>query len=462
MHRKCNSLTCLVAFIVGCLLIGTSRGQSRPNVILVMADDMGWGDVGYNGHPNLQTPHLDRMAKEGVRFNRFYAASAVCSPTRASCLTGRHSVRLGIHGANNGHMPSNEQTLAETLKGSGYRTGHFGKWHLGTLTRKTKDSNRGGPRGIPHYAPPWDHGFDSSFSTEAKVPTFNPMQAPLSTEVKPYGTSYWVSEETRATSNLEGDDSRIIMDRVVPFIEGAAQAKRPFFCVVWFHAPHLPIVADPEQLARYPASLPLFSRHYYGCISALDKQVGRLRKALASLGVSRNTMLFFCSDNGPEGRKQGLKAPGRTRGLRGRKRSLFEGGIRVPGLLVWPARFPAPRVIDAPCVTSDYVPTILDALGIESKMKHDGCSLMPLLTGEASKRPRPIGFQNSKMAVWMTDRWKLVMRGRSASPLLYDIKADPAEKKNLAAQYSDRVKDMLAALNTCRADCRQTEKTAER
>ena len=271
-----------------------------------MTDDQGWGDTGYNGHPVLKTPNLDAMARDGIRFDRFYAGAPVCSPTRGSAITGRHPYRYGIFYANVGHMKPEEVTLAEALKPLGYMTGHFGKWHLGTLTKTERDSNRGGPRGAAHYSPPWENGFDVCFSTEAKVPTWNPMVTPPGAgkrraEGRPYGTAYWIGPGKKATKDLEGDDSRIIMDRVVPFIEKATAEGRPFLAVIWFHSPHRPVVAGPEYKRLY-ADRPKAEQNYYGCLTAMDEQVGRLRKTLARCGAAENTMLWFCSDNGPEGR----------------------------------------------------------------------------------------------------------------------------------------------------------------
>ena len=327
-----------------------ARGSTRPNIILVMADDLGWGDLGCFGHPDLKTPYLDALASAGLRFTRFHAAAPVCSPTRASCLTGRHPYRAGIRNANSGHLGANEVTLQGLLGQAGYRTGHFGKWHLGTLTKTLKESNRGGPRGVAHYAPPWQRGFEVCFSTEAKVPTFDPMKTPKSG--KPYGTYYWNQQGERITENLEGDDSRIIMDRVLPFVRDSVDKKDPFFAVVWFHAPHLPVVASDADRKPY-AQFNELTQHYYGCITALDREVGRLQKTLDELGVRDNTIVWFCSDNGPEGKKG--KAPGSAGPLRGRKRSLFEGGTRVPGILSWPNKLPKGHVVDTLACTSDFM-----------------------------------------------------------------------------------------------------------
>jgi len=429
----------------------------KPNVILCMTDDQGWGDTGYNGHPLLKTPNLDNMAAEGIRFDRWYSAAPVCSPTRGSCITGRHPYRYGILFANVGHMRKQELTLAEALKFQGYRTGHFGKWHLGTLTTKFKDSNRGRPGDETHYSPPWDNGFDVCFSTEAKVPTWNPMKKPGSDE--PYGTRYFNSDGSVETENLEGDDSRVIMDRVVPFIRGAVEQGKPFLAVVWFHAPHLPVVAGPKHRAMYEG---VKGAHpdYHGCLTAMDEQVGRLRKLLDELGVAENTMFWFCADNGPEG---GSSAPGSAGPFRGRKRSLFEGGVRVPGILVWPARIKKPRVVAMPCSTSDYFPTVLDALGLKIKgrpLPIDGVSLLPLIEGKMQQRPRPIAFQSSGQVSLVDNRYKIIKSGhngkRKGRFMLFDLIEDPAETTDLAAEKPEIVAAMRETLRQWEASCRES------
>ncbi|MHC4908807.1 MAG: sulfatase family protein, partial [Planctomycetota bacterium] len=279
----------------------TDAAPPRPNVILVMADDLGWGDTSCNGHPVLKTPHIDALARDGVVFERFYAQSPVCSPTRASCLTGLHPYRVGIRGANQGHLPADAVTLQSLLKARGYRTGHFGKWHLGTLTTTVKESNRGGPRGAAHYAPPWERDFDACFSTEAKVPTYDPMVHPETGA--PYGTHFWTGPGKRAIENLEGDDSRVIMDRAVPFIERSVENDRPFLAVIWFHTPHLPLKAGESDRAPF-ASEAIERQHYFGAVAAMDAQIGRLRARLGELGIADDTIIWFCSDNGPEGAKE--------------------------------------------------------------------------------------------------------------------------------------------------------------
>lgn len=437
----------LTALALGCVIhfTGDCRAQSeRPNIILMMADDLGYGDVGYNGNKVIKTPNLDAMSKAGLRFDRFYAQAPVCSPTRGSCITGRHPYRYGIFFANTGHLLKKEVNLAEILKAQGYRTGHFGKWHLGTLTKTVKESNRGGPKGVKHYAPPWERGFEECFSTEAKVPTWNPMIHPENG--KPYGTHYWTGPEQRATENLQGDDSRIIMDRAIPFIQKSAKEKNPFFTIIWFHTPHLPVVAGPEYLKLYPKAKGK-AQHYFGCITAMDEQIGRLRKELRTLGVAENTLLWFASDNGPEG-KAG-RAPGSAGPLRGRKRDLYEGGIRVPGLLEWPKKIKGGRHTSIPACTSDYVPTVLDLLKLKLKkdLPLDGVSLLPLIEGAMKARPKAIGFESRNQVAWIDNQWKLYGQiGKQKKMSLYDLSKDVGERTDLSKTYPERLETMRKQL----------------
>ena len=326
--KYCRLLSVFLAFTFSCGYLTAAR----PNFVLVMSDDQGWGDTGYQGHPDIKTPSLDAMAADGMQFTRFYAGAPVCSPTRGSVLTGRHPYRYGVFFANTGHLLPRELTIAELLKPAGYATGHFGKWHLGTLTKSGLDSNRGGARNKQHFAPPWLNGFDSNFSTEAKTPTWDPYLRPKSAKGKTwwdpvqdatmataYGTRYWVKGRP-VSGPLRGDDSEIIMDQALTFMRTKAKDEVPFLAVVWFHAPHLPVVASAADRKPYGAHSK-YKQHYLGSITAMDRQVGRLRAALTRLGISRQTLVCFCSDNGPEGKES---APGSAGGLRGRKRSLYE------------------------------------------------------------------------------------------------------------------------------------------
>ncbi|MGM9758829.1 MAG: sulfatase, partial [Parabacteroides sp.] len=385
------------------LSLGVSHAQStgkKPNIILIMADDMGWGDVGFNGNRIIQTPCLDRLATEGVRMDRFYSAGPLSSPTRASVLTGRHPFRTGVFSANEGILRPEEITLPELLKQVGYTTGHFGKWHLGTLTCNEVDANRGRPDNKHLYNPPAWHGYDAAFVTESKVPTFDPMLKPQTNNgrfwdyiqdrdtVLTYGTYYWDIKGNKVSAGLAGDDSRIIMDRVLPFIDNSVAEEKPFFSVVWFHAPHLPCVAGPEHAALYP-NCSLEERNYYGCITALDEQIGRLISFLKNKQIYENTILLFCSDNGPE-----LNTPGSAGNYKGKKRSLHEGGIRVPAFMVWPEQIKTSLILEEPCSTSDYLPSLLDMVGIPypAERELDGESFWPLITGKQSAKQKDLVF----------------------------------------------------------------------
>ena len=433
----------------------------NPNIILIMCDDLGWGDTGFNGNEIIQTPNLDALAGKGIIFNRFYSASAVCSPTRGSCLTGRNPYRYGIPTANSGKLKTEEITLPELLKEKGYATGHFGKWHLGTLTTKVKDANRGRPGDSSHYSIPGMHGYDTYFVTESKVPTYDPMikSTALDTEkgeslrygwkavqnkkeAKNYGTFYWKGTELAETENMDGDDSKIIMDRVIPFIENSVENDNPFFSVVWIHTPHLPVVASEEMMIEYNK----YSNQkqiYYATISAMDKQIGRLWEKLKELGEAENTMIWFCSDNGPERGTPGTAGP-----FRDRKRSLYEGGLRVPAFCVWPERISAGLKSNYPMVTSDYLPTIIDILSLEYPETRpvDGVSLAEILNGNNLEREKPIGFRFGTKMSWVTQEYKLISTDKGETFELYNLIEDKEEKNNIAAVNPDLVNQMKSEL----------------
>jgi arylsulfatase A-like enzyme len=262
-----------------------------------------------------------------------------------------------------------------------------------------------------------------------------------------------------------------MMDKALPFIENAAKEDTPFFVVIWFHAPHGPVVGGPEFLKMYE-EYDKEARHYYACVTALDLQVGRLRKALRESRVADNTMLFFCSDNGPEGQAQRGRYRGSAGPFRGRKRALFEGGIRVPGLLEWPKNIKPNSVTDYPAVTSDYLPTILDVLGVKlpDARPLDGLSLMPVIDGNRAQRPAPIGFETTdgggsatpratpKTAL-IDNRYKLLsdMDPKGKRDMLFDLIKDPGEKHNLAKEKPEVVAKMKATLKAWRNGCRHSD-----
>ncbi|MCG8308725.1 MAG: sulfatase-like hydrolase/transferase [Cytophagales bacterium] len=456
MLRQILLLTCIIPFIVSC-----RQKEAPPNIILIMCDDLGWGDTGFNGNTKIQTPNLDLLAGKGVTFNRFYSASAVCSPTRGSCLTGRNPYRLGIPNANAGKLKEEEITLPELLEEKGYATAHFGKWHLGTLTAKVKDANRGRPGDASHYSIPSMHGYRRYFVTESKVPTYDPMIKPsyfdtlkgeslrygwqaveADRETQPYGTRYWTGIEQDEKENLDGDDSKVIMDRVIPFIENSVEKGEPFFSVIWFHTPHLPVVASEEMMTKY-SRYSHREQIYYATISAMDRQVGRLWKKLEELGEAAHTMIWFCSDNGPENRTPGTAGP-----FRDRKRSLYEGGVRVPAFCVWPDRIEAGSKTDFPMVTSDYLPTVVDYLNLDYPAERplDGISLKPVLDGKVERRESAIGFHYLKRTSWVTHEHKLISTDNGKTYELYHLLNDPGEKNNIIEEnkeLADRMKKEL-------------------
>jgi len=274
----------------------------------------------------------------------------------------------------------------------------------------------------------------------------------------PYGTAYWTGPGRKAVENLEGDDSRIIMDRALSFVRNAVRQDAPFLAVIWFHAPHAPVVAGPRYRRMY-AGRPEGEQHYFGCITAMDEQIGRLRHELRALGEADGTMLWFCSDNGPEGKRRDDRTPGSAGPFRGRKRSLFEGGVRVPAVLEWPSGAGTPRIVSAPCCTSDYFPTIMDALGSAPPAGQeplDGISLLPLVAGDTDSRPVPIGFEFGKQVSLTGNRYKLISRDGGETYMLFDLSEDRAETSDLASERPEIVADMAAILTDWRASCKKS------
>lgn len=434
------------------------KPKNNPNIILIMADDLGWGDVGFNGNKVIKTPNLDAMAANGLRLKRFYAAAPVCSPTRGSCLTGRHPERYGIYFANEGFMKKEEVTLAELVKTKGYATGHFGKWHLGTLTQKIKDGRRGGSANPGLYSPPWENGFDVAFSTEQAVPTWDPMKN------QSFLTKYWKSQDVYETENLEGDDSRVIVDRVLPFIEKSTKEKQPFLAVVWFHTPHEPVVAGPEYRKLYE-QFDENKQHYYGTITAMDEQIGRLREQLRKLKIDQNTIVFFASDNGPAGKgggtaqEPGERQQGTSGPYRGRKGSLYEGGIRVPGIVEWPSVIKKGSSSDFAVTTSDYFPTLAALLGYSTTGGKliDGEDVSGLFYGKPIKRKGFIGFKSNKQRALMEDNFKIYSSNDGQQYELYDLLKDPSETTDLAAKYPDELKRRVPKLEAWIESCKTGE-----
>ena len=443
----------------------TSDTRKKPNIIFLMADDLGYGDTGFNGNSIIQTPSLDAMAKEGIRFTRFYSIGPVCAPTRASCLTGRHYMRFGMMTVNIGKLPHQEITLARMCKAKGYVTGHFGKWHLGTLKKGVSPVRRG--ESSEESAPPWERDYDESFVSEINLATWNPMD-PTGLDAK-HSAPFWHNGEI-AAEKLEGDVSKIIMDRAIPFIRKAAKEQKSFMTTIWFHAPHSPVRAGEKYRKMY-GDYKEGEQHYFGCITAMDEQIGRLRQELRELGIDRNTMIWFCSDNGPEG--DGNPPPqydpyqganyGKTGGFRGRKRDLYNGGVCVPATVIWPGTLAAARVVDRPCSTLDYLPTLGEVIGFDLPRERplDGESLVPLLEGKRKERTKSIPFASN-----LTSPRAAIIRGdikfctdfseTGEEDALYHLYKDPSERDNLIRQHPELAASMKQELRAWVESCRKS------
>lgn len=421
---------------------------SRPNIIVMMADDMGWGgiaapgfsvrvglnadetEVRWQGSPLWQTPNLAAMASNGLMFSRMYSQSPVCSPTRASVLTGRHPERIGTPFANLGNMENREITLAEYAQTLGYTTGMFGKWHLGSMTRDVDDSNRGGPGSFGIYSFPTNNGFNEVYATESKTNTYNPVQ------ISPT-THYWTNPGVFVPLNapeLLGDDSAVIARETNAFMEQAVNAGEPFLSVVWFHTPHKPVTSPTAATNSLDA--------YIDSMEDLDTAVGVIRAKVQELGIADNTILMFTSDNGPEDDQDWLT----TLPLRANKRELYEGGLRVPGLIEWPGKI-APGETHTPMVTTDYLPTILEIWGIDPADDRplDGQSMVnTIFNDRQAERERTMVFQSTnghRSAVGFGGRYKLITTNSGALWSLYDVVYDFDENAPIATSSNINSQD---------------------
>jgi len=362
-----------------------------PNIVLCMGDDHGWDETAYNGHPHLRTPALDEMAATGLRLDRFYSAHPSCSPTRGSVITGRHPNRYGTFAPNWSIRPE-EISLAQILGKAGYACGHFGKWHLGPVKAESPTN-------------PGAMGFDEWLSHD----NFFELNPTLSRNGGPPQT-------------FHGESSKILIDETIRFIGNAKTSGRRFFVVVWFGSPHEPYSGLEKDLTLYedlpegyrdrfvtltsnetgrPTKRPLDKvlQERYAEITAMDRAIGQLRQWLDDEGLRQNTLLWYCGDNGtPVG---GIV----TSPFRGRKGLMYEGGIRVPGIIEWPARISQPRVADVNAVTSDMLPTICGLVGQPLPNRPlDGMSLQPLIDGKLTERPRPICFWSYNTTQTMNQR----------------------------------------------------------
>ena len=398
----------------------------RPNIVLVMADDQGWGQVGYNGHPHLKTPHLDAMAASGIRFNRFYAAASTCSPTRASVLTGRTPKRTGVPAIGN-RLCLQEKTLPRILRDAGYATAHFGKWHLGGVS---------GP-GVPVLGDDPNHPGRYGFDEWLSATNF-------------FGLDPLLSRGGEFVA-LKGESSELMVDEALQFI--GQQKDRPFLAVIWYGSPHFPFTALEEDRKGFPSSKRDRLANHLGEIVAIDRSIGTLRKGLRELGIEKDTLIWYCSDNG------GLPDdPDSVGKLQGHKGSLYEGGIRVPGIIEWPGRID-PMITDFATSTMDILPTIVDLLGLPDDTQlavHDGESIAALFDGQTPNRKRAIPF-TSKGTAFIDGDFKIINAGKRNSPWkLFHLGRDPGETTDVSNDHPERFRNMIAHAETTLSSVEQS------
>mgnify|MGYP001823069525 CR=1 FL=1 len=403
-----------ISFLIASLLMPLAAAADKPHIILVMADDQGWAQMGYMDHPHLtdRMPHLDAMAEAGIRFDRFYAAAPVCSPTRASVMTGRIPARTGGPGLHK-RLCLQEKTISQALKDAGYATAHFGKWHLNGVK---------GP-GMPILPDDPNHPGRYGFDLWISMTNFFEIDPILSR----MGNFEYV----------EGESSELMVQEALKFIQ--ANKSRPTFSVIWYGSPHFPFRCAPADREGFPEG-----KHgdHLGEIVAMDRSVGMLRNGLRAMGIEKDTLIWYTSDNG------GLSTdPNSTGHLQGFKGSLHEGGIRVPAIIEWPGRI-KPAVTDFPASTMDIMPTIVSLLDLprDSMLPVvDGESIAALFDGKAPERSKPIPFTMKGTAL-IDGNLKLlkVGRGKGAKWSLYDLKADPGEKNDISADHPEKFGALIA------------------
>ena len=402
--------------------------QAKPNVIVFLSDDVGYGEYGFQGNTQIPTPNIDSIAKGGVRFTQGYVSGPYCSPTRAGLMTGRYQTRFG-HEFNAGGaaglgdnfgLPLSETTFANRMKELGYATCAIGKWHLG---------------GRPEHLP-MKRGFDEFFGTVANTPFFNPpnfIDSRKSNEVSP------VMDEKFYTTDAYSE-------RAVDWIE--KHKGGPFFLYVPFNAQHAPLQATEKYLSRFPNIADENRRTFAAMMSAMDDAVGRVLKKVRDIGQEENTLVFFFSDNGgPTAQTTSSNGP-----LRGFKATTWEGGVRIPFCAQWKGRIPAGRTYEHPIIQLDILPTAIAAAGgkVDPAWKLDGVDLLPYLTGENRNKPHETLYWRfgDQWAIRHGD-YKLVVGNEPGSPAtkdkraeLINLSADIGESKNLAATQPEKATEL--------------------
>jgi arylsulfatase A-like enzyme len=430
------------------------RRDARPNFIVFLTDDQGYGDLSCMGATDFRTPHLDGLASSGARFTQWYSNSPVCSPSRAALLTGRYPGNAGVRAILAGHrtasgLPSDVPTLATALRAEGYRTSMCGKWHLGVAP---------GSR-------PEDHGFDDWFGFLAGCVDYyshifywgmgrtghDPLHDLWSNGQEVYHNGEYLTD--------------LLAIRAVDAIRRAARDDRPFFLYLPFNAPHYPMHAPRRYLDRFPALAP-DRRIMAAMISAVDDAVGTVLAELERQNLRDNTCVFFTSDNGPSRETRnwldGRRDPyyGGTAGaLKGHKYSLYEGGIRMPAIMSWPARIPAGQLIEELGAAMDIFPTFLGVAGGDpAAYDLDGLDVMPMVAGAAASPHGDLFWEMNRQTAIRRGNWKLVLNGQlveGAPPEddvhLADLASDMGERHNLRDQQPALVQELRAAAEAWRA-----------
>ena len=401
------------------VLGGHAAAAAPPHVVVLLADDLGWDDVGYHGS-EIPTPSIDALAREGVRLEHFYTLPT-CSPTRAALLTGRHPLRLGLQvgvvmpWARWG-LPESERTLPEALGEAGYRSLMVGKWHLG----HARASQLPRARGFEHFYGNYLGAVDYFTHRRDGGLDWHRDGEP-------------VDEPGYATFLLANEAMRMIR---------AHDPAQPLFLFVSFTAPHAPLEAPAQYVARHASIRDRDRRRYAGMVTAMDEAVGRIVAVLRERGMADDTLVLFASDNGAIARYGGRNDP-----LRGGKTELYEGGVRVPAVVVWPGRLPAGAVVDAPIHVVDWYPTLLALAGapLEQPRPVDGIDVSDLLAGAPAPEREMLYDVVGRRGAIRVGRWKLV-RG-PAGVELFDLDADPEEAHDLAISRPDAVRRLSARLD---------------
>ncbi len=445
---RCQSLAIAVSVLVGGALCGCAPAHRPPNVVLIFADDLGYGDVSsYGGE--VPTPHIDSIGANGARFTDGYVTAPVCSPSRAALLTGRYQQRFGHefniegnwwrpHDVEQHGLDLGERTLADMLRTAGYATGLVGKWHLGME---------------PDHLP-LKRGFDEFFGILSWGYIFNPPGKPWSPPARDLteaeGRQHFqelLGPVYRGTEPVEVEEyfTDALTREAVAFIE--RHRRDPFFLYLAYTAVHVPLEATPEYLDRFPDMEPESRRIYAAMTSALDDGVGSVLATLRELGLEEDTLLFFISDNGALISLSRGESFARNDPLKGGKVTLYEGGVRIPFFVQWPGKIPAETVFRKPVSSLDVVPTVLAAAGgpLPSDRPIDGVDLLPFLDGSDLAAPHDVlCWRSGSNRAVRQGRWKLIQLG--SNPVeLYDLVADLSEERDLAAERPDVVEELERA-----------------